>query len=124
MLPVRNHFPIEAEVERLCPGSDLAVPSSVVGELETLVRKGVPGARAAVALARTLPTLRVPGRGDSAILRAALEQRAWVVTADRALASRLRSQGITVLVPRDRHRLEIHRGRTGVARDPRSGCRG
>jgi rRNA-processing protein FCF1 len=115
LLPARSRFPLASEVDRLRPGATLAVPSSVLGELDRLVLRGVPGARTAAALGRRFPRLPSVGRGDAAILEAAIRYRAWVVTADQDLADRLRSRGINVLVPRDRHRLELHRARAAPA---------
>jgi len=119
LMPVRSQFPLEAEVLRIRPGSQVAVPSSVLEELDRLLARGVPGARAAVALARSYPVLPVEGRGDKAILDAAVRRRAWVATADRALAARLRRSGVTVLMPRDRHRLETRPGRAPPPTAPR-----
>ncbi len=123
LLPVRTLFPLESEVGRINPGARLVVPSSVIDELDRLVARGVPGARGASALAQKFPVAPVEGRGDAAILKAAVRNGAWVVTADRALAERLRSEGVTVLVPRDRHRLELHRGRSPTPSPPPSGVR-
>jgi rRNA-processing protein FCF1 len=116
MLLVRARFPLVPEVDRIRPGALLLVPSSVLAELDRLAGRGVAGARAAVSLARAFAVLPTTGRGDAAIVEAAVRHRAWVVTADHALASRLRARGVSVLVPRDRHRLELHLGRnTGSA---------
>ncbi|MGA9043658.1 MAG: hypothetical protein ACLP8V_01095 [Thermoplasmata archaeon] len=123
LLPVRTRFPLEAEVERVRPGAHLVVPTSVIEELETLAARGVPGARAATALAQKFPALAVAGRGDAAILNAAVRHGAWVVTADRALAERLRRRGVSVLVPRDRHRLDLHPGRVPTLSPPPTGAR-
>jgi rRNA-processing protein FCF1 len=83
------------------------VPSSVVGELERLVRDSTPGAVAARALADRFERAEIVARGDSGVVEAAERLRAWVVTADRALQARLVRRGITVLGPRDRSRLEV-----------------
>jgi len=112
LLPARTRFPLESEVDRIRPGAAIVVPSSVRGELERLVARHVPGATTAAAVARKFPELPVTGQGDTAVLDAAVRHRAWVVTADRALAERLRGAGVTVMVPRDRHRLELRRART------------
>jgi len=118
MLPVRNQFPLEAEVDRLLPGSRLAVPSSVLDEIRELVHREVRGARSAAELARKFPVLPNSGKGDAAIVDSAVRERATVVTADRELANRLRARGLSVLIPRDRHRLELRRGaRTRSAPD-------
>jgi len=122
-LPVRTRFPLEAEVDRICPGASLWVPASVHDELDRLVAREVPGARVASELARRFPTLPSVGQGDAAILDAALRHRAWVVTADRALAERLRGHGISVLIPRDRQRLELLRGHRVAPAVPISAAR-
>ena len=123
LLPIRTRFPLESEVDRIHPGARAFVPSSVIDELGRLVSRGVPGARGALALAQKFPVIPVEGRGDAAILKAAVRHGGWVVTADRALAERLRREGVTVLVPRDRHRLELHRGRNPAPSPPPSGVR-
>jgi len=112
LLPVRTRFPLEAEVNRIRPGAQIAVPTSVLEELDRLVVRGVRGARAAAAFARNFGIVPVSARGDRAVVLAAIERHGWVVTADRALAERLRDSGVTVLVPRDRHRLELKPGRS------------
>ena len=122
LLPVRLRFPLESEVHRLCPGATLAVPSSVVDELGKLAEEEVPGARVASELSRRYPVVPVKARGDQGVVEAARRRRSWVVTADRALSARLRQFGVSVLVPRDRHRLELHPGRavpaSGAAATP------
>jgi len=107
MLPFREAVPLAEEVGRILPGAELAVPSSVVGELENLLRRRAPHAASALALARRLRTLPTEDRGDAAVEELAVRLRATVVTADRGLAERLRRQGVAVLVPRDRTRLEL-----------------
>ncbi len=123
LLPVRTLFPLESEVDRINPGARLVEPSTVIDELGRLVARGVPAARGAWTLAQKFPVIPVEGRGVVAILKAAFRHSAWVVTADRALAERLRREGVTVLVPRDRHRLELHRGRSATPSPPPSGVR-
>jgi rRNA-processing protein FCF1 len=98
-------------VNRIRPGATIAVPTSVLEELDRLVARGVRGARAAAAFARNFGIVPVSARGDRAVVLAAIERHGWVVTADRGLAERLRDSGVTVLVPRDRHRLELKPGR-------------
>ena len=110
-LPVQHRFPLEAEVARLRPGAVLGVPRSVLSELDRLVREETPSARAARALASRVRAVPSEGRGDAAILAAAVRLAASVVTADRELGVRLRACGVDVLVPRDRHRLEVRPAR-------------
>jgi rRNA-processing protein FCF1 len=110
-LPVRSGFPLEKEVERLVPGATLVVPASVQRELESLVAAGTPEARAARELARRFRAVPSTGDGDDGVVAAAERTAATVVTADRELQRRLLAHGISVLLPRDRHRLELTRGR-------------
>jgi len=121
-LPVRTGFPLDAEVERECSGAILAVPASVIGELDRLVERGAVGATGARALADRYPIVRAAGRGDDAVLATAQRRHAWVVTADRLLQHRLVRSGITVLVPRDRHRLQklLPRGAPSARESSRS----
>ncbi len=109
-LAARTGFPIEREVLDRVDGARLVVPTSVLEELDRLVARRTPLAELARGVARRFPVLRAPGTGDDAILAAAVRERALVVTADRVLAERLRIRGITVLVPRDRVRLERRAG--------------
>ena len=104
------------------PGAVLAVPSSVLGELDRLARSLTPGAVAARALADRFERVETSIRGDGGVLDAARRLGAWVVTADRDLQRRLVAHHVTVLRPRDQHRLETVEGRiTAVHRpSPRS----
>ncbi len=116
---MRRGFPLLAELQRLVPGARVEVPEAARAELDRLVDRGAPRATAARAFAELLPTAPAPGRGDAAILAAALRRRAWVVTSDRVLVRRLREAGVTVLTPRDRHRLEVKVGRPRLGADNR-----
>jgi uncharacterized protein len=106
-LPIRVGFPLEAEVHRLVPGARLVVAASGVRELDGLVEGAAPGASGARALAAKFDRVPSTGAGDDAVLEVAVREHAVVVTADRALQERLRQRQITVLAPRDRHRLEV-----------------
>ena len=112
-------MPLEEEVLRHAPGGRLAVPSSVLGELDRLVRRNAPGALPARALARRYRVVVAAGRGDTAVLELARRRSAWVVTADQALRSRLVAAGVSVLSPRDRQRLELYRGAPSPLSDRR-----
>ena len=103
---MRTGFPLEREVDRLCPGAVLGVLSSTLRELDRLVARATPHAKAARALADRYRRIPASGRGDTAVVAAALRLPAKVVTADRGLRERLTTAGTTVLYPRDRHRLE------------------
>jgi len=102
---------VASEIDRHLPGATLQVPSSVLRELEKLASEEVAGSTAALELARRWPVVDAPGNADDAIVAAAQALRRPVVTADRELSERLRERGIDVYSPRDRHRLELHKGR-------------
>jgi rRNA-processing protein FCF1 len=110
-LVVRSGFPLEEEVDRVLPGARLLIPSSVVAELDGLARSLTPGAMAARALSAKYSVVPTADRGDDGVIEAATSARAWVATADRELRRRLAIRGITAMVPRDRHRLEVVPGR-------------
>ena len=125
-LPFREGLALEQEVDRLLPGAELAVPTAVRAELDLLVGRGAARALAARSFAGRLRTVRTAGRGDSAVVEVAVRLRTAVVTADRALAERLRRAGVAVLVPRDRTRLELKLPRAAVrpgGRPPRRPAR-
>lgn len=109
-LPFQQGLPLLDEIERLLGPVDVAVPSSVLGELDRLVERDVPASALARELARRLTEVPAPGRGDDAVRACALARHAWVVTADRALRRRLVASGVSVLYPRDRARLDLERG--------------
>jgi uncharacterized protein len=114
-LPIRSGFPLEAEVDRLFPGAHVVIAASGIRELDGLVEKGAPGAPGARALAEKFSWVAAQGLGDDAVVEVALRERAVVLTADRKLQERLARRGLVVLVPRDRHRLEIRPALSGSA---------
>jgi rRNA-processing protein FCF1 len=118
LLVIRTRFPLETEVERLNPGAVLAVPASVLGELDRLSRELTPGAAAARALADRYARVATPERGDEGVADAARRVNAWVATADKALRDQLIRDGVTVLHPRDRQRLERASGHPRRSSNP------
>ncbi len=88
----------------------------------------VPHSVLARAFVRRLTSVPTRLRGDAAVLEAAAMTGAPVVTSDRNLALRVEAIGGTVLVPRDRTRLELRRGarreptRARPRRPPRPNC--
>jgi rRNA-processing protein FCF1 len=106
-LPIRTGFPLDAEIGRLVPGARVLVASSGIRELDRLVERATPGAAGARALAEKFARTAVASDGDDSVVEVAVRERAIVVTADRGLQERLRAAGLSVLAPRDRHRLEL-----------------
>ncbi len=120
LLPFREGFPLERELARVAPGRAVRVPDSARIELERLVARGVPGSPAALAWALRCGRIAAPGRGDRAVEAAARRLGAWVVTADRALARRLRARGLTVLRPSGHGRLRLEPGTTAAGAPARA----
>jgi rRNA-processing protein FCF1 len=118
-LPIRTGFPLEAEIARLVPGARVVLASSGRRELDRLAARATPGAAGARALAAKFASVPAAAEGDAGVIEAAVRERAIVLTADRALQDLLRSRGLAVLAPRDRHRLELRRARR--SRAPRPG---
>lgn len=104
MMPFQFSLDLEGELRRLLGDPEIRVPSSVLAELERLGRtRGE--ARAALRLASRYPVIEVEGRGDEALLEAAQEHDAVVVTNDRGLRRRLRSANVPVIYLREKSRL-------------------
>jgi rRNA-processing protein FCF1 len=94
------------------------VPSSVLGELDRLVERGVDGAAAARRLAGRYPVLPTDRRGDAGVLAGARSEAAWVLTGDRALLRRAGALGLRGLAPRGRGELAIVLPRRLCKRNP------
>ena len=82
-------------------GVEILVPSSVVDELERLGGEDW-RRRAALKLARQFKMINVEGRGDRAIVEAARKLKAPVVTQDKELKRRLKSEGLQVITLREK----------------------
>jgi rRNA-processing protein FCF1 len=106
LLPFEQGLDLDGEVERALGACRVAVPEAALGELRALARDS-PDAKAALKLAERYEVVPTEGRGDDAILALAVRERAVVVTADRELMARLAEEGVRVLRPRERHRLEL-----------------
>ena len=114
-----------AEIDRLVPGARILIAASGIRELDRLKDRATPGAAGARALAEKFARTPARAEGDDAVAEVALRKRAIVVTADRGLQERLRASGISILAPRDRHRLELHPGRPEqLGRRPARAARG
>ncbi|HZY91909.1 MAG TPA: DNA-binding protein [Thermoplasmata archaeon] len=114
-LPFDEGIDVLREVARWRPGARVGVPSAVLDELAKLERRTVAHADLALRLALRLEVHRTAARGDDAVLELAVREGAAVVTADRELRDRLSAAGLTVLVPRDRSRLEPYQRRKRAA---------
>ena len=106
MSGARLKIDLVAKVAESAPGWKVAVPGSVLRELQRL--GDTRGAREARALAKRLPTISNEGRGDDAIVETALAApRRAVMTNDQALRRRLRGSGVTVLFIRGKQKVDV-----------------
>jgi len=104
MLPFEFRVNLDAELARVLGACDVFVPSSVVGELERLAEKNR-GAKAAVQLAAKYEIYKTARRGDVAVVHAAKDLGATVVTSDAALLRILRHERIPRITLRGRSHL-------------------
>ncbi len=107
LMPFQFSIDLEGELKRLLGEHEVLVPSSSLEELRRL-SKTSRKARAALQLTDRFRTVEVKGRGDDALLEAAKEREAIVLTNDRKLRRRLREAGLPVVFLRGRGKLEAH----------------
>jgi len=106
LLPFQFRVNLEAELRRLLGEHEILVPSPVMDELRGL-SKSVREARGAQKLAERFRVLEVEGEADDAILEAATQMSAAVVTNDAVLLRRLREARIPRIFLRSRSHLVI-----------------
>lgn len=99
-LPFTHRIALDEALSEVGEPVRLAVPESVLGELDRLIERGIPHAPAARRLAERYDVLPVGRRGDIGIVELAVASGGFVVTADRGLRTRLRNAGVTVFFPR------------------------
>jgi uncharacterized protein len=104
-LPFTRRFPLEGEIFRHLEGARIEVPQSVLGELDRLVEREKPHARAARVFAGRFPVVPTDLKGDAALETLARDLGGVVVTGDRELRRRLCAKGMKVLFPRGQMHL-------------------
>ena len=106
LMPFQLGLDLEREIAQAVGRSRVVVPEVVLAELramEASLREG----RAALRFAERFEVLATVGEGDDAIVDLAKRIGGIVVTGDRELIARLRGEGLRVLRPRQRKRLEL-----------------
>ncbi len=106
LMPFQFGLDLESEIVKAVGRTHIVVPEVVLAELramEASLRDG----RAALRLAERFDILATEGLGDDAIVDLARRTGGIVVTGDRGLIARLRGEGLRVLRPRQRKRLEL-----------------
>ncbi len=112
MMQFQFHVDIERELRRILDFAyEIAVPSTVVNELESIAKEGVGKdsheARMALELAKTFKVLTTPGEGDTGILRLAVNINAIVVSNDKILRARLRAKDVPAVYMRSKAFLTV-----------------
>lgn len=106
MLPFQFRINLDAELARILGDCDVFVPSSVLRELERVATRDRKG-KAALALAAKYAVREVRGSGDRAVIAAAKDLGAHVVTNDRPLLAALRAHGIPRISLRSKSHLVV-----------------
>jgi len=101
---------LREEVSRQVGDARLALPSTVLIELDRLEARGLRSTVVARRLAAGLPILEAGPLGDGDILVLARRRHAWVLTSDRAFRTRLVDAGLRVLYPRHGGGLVVFEG--------------
>ena len=105
-MPFQMGLDLEAEIGREMGRCRIAVPHVVLAEIRAM-RGSVKDGPAALQYASRFDTVPTEGLGDDAIVACAKRTDGIVVTGDRELIKRLRAEGLRVLRPRQRKRLEL-----------------
>jgi rRNA-processing protein FCF1 len=109
LMPFQFNINLDSELTRLLGSYKVIIPTSVIDELNRLASSGEPPAwiKPALSLAQKYEKEPVSGLGDEAIFTLACKYKAIVVTNDRILRSRLRSNGLKTISLRGRTHLVI-----------------
>jgi len=116
--PFQFKVNIENEITALVGSCDIVVPDIVLEELRNLQKKGNKTAGAALRYAGRFEIYQrdssagVGGetggvRGDTAVLDAAIDLKAILVTSDKELIGRAKKMGLQVIFLRGKQRLEL-----------------
>lgn len=108
MAPFQFKINMDVELGKVVPECVPVVPSSVLRELESLLRKGNDWkVKAAIELASRYTVVDIRGKGDAPIFNLAVGRRWPVATSDRGLRNKLHKRGIPVVLVRERGHLEL-----------------
>jgi rRNA-processing protein FCF1 len=105
-MPFQMGIDVESEVTREMGRCRIAVPEVVLAEIQAM-QGSVKDGPAALKYALRFDTVPTHGLGDEAIVDCARRTGGIVVTGDRGLIKRLRKEGLRVLRPRQKSRLEL-----------------
>jgi rRNA-processing protein FCF1 len=105
-MPFQMGLDLEGEIERAMGRCRIAVPQVVLAELRAM-GGDVKDGPAAFKFAQRFEVASTLGLGDDAIVDVAKRTGGVVVTGDKGLIKRLRAEGLHVLRPRQKKRLEL-----------------
>jgi rRNA-processing protein FCF1 len=105
--PFQQSFNLDLELEAAAPGLKPVIPSSVIRELEALLKKSDWRIKAAMDLARKYPVIDVKGKGDAPIFNLAVKKQWMVMTQDRRLRNSLLKKGIPVIILRGKGHFQV-----------------
>ena len=108
MMPFQFSINIDIELSRLLGNYEIVVPSSVIVELKRVaLEQKASQAKGALRLAEKYRTHKIDGTGDDAVLAAAVELGAVLLTNDAGLRRRAREAGLRTVCLRGRSHLEL-----------------
>ncbi len=105
--PFQQNFNLDLQLEIAAPGVTAIVPSSVIRELQVLLKKGDWRIKAALELAKKYPIVDIKGKGDAPIFNLAVKKGWMVMTQDKRLRTNLMNRGISVIILRGRGHFQI-----------------
>ncbi|MCL2607998.1 MAG: twitching motility protein PilT [Methanomassiliicoccaceae archaeon] len=104
LMPFEIRINLDLAIKTLLGDVRMVVPGPMVGELKNLDNKN---AKAALALARKYEIIHSDETGDDAIVDVAVRLGAYVLTNDKELRRRLRSQRIPIIYLRSSTHLVL-----------------
>ncbi len=108
MAPFQMGFNLDKELSVILPEKVPVVPTSVVRELEMILKRGNDWrVKAALDLSRKYQLIDIKGKGDAPIFNLALKMKWPVVTMDRKLKIKLLDRGIPVIFVRGKGHLQL-----------------
>lgn len=96
LMPFEVGINLDSEVRGILGDVRFVVPGPLVGELKHLQASNR-FAKAALALARSREIVQCEGHGDDAVIEVALREKGYILTNDKELRRRARTQHIPLL---------------------------
>jgi Uncharacterized proteins of PilT N-term./Vapc superfamily len=104
LMPFEMRINLDIAIANLLGDVRCVVPSPLIGELKHLDHKF---AKAALELAKKYEIIQTTSSGDNAVLEAALMTKGYILTNDKELRKRARSQRVPVIYLRSDTHLVV-----------------